>query len=135
METKHKLIKNMSGDCREMLADMAAASRETQAELIEKALKVYRVPALVQWAGLIEKYSTPKRSETFKVRGVPIELREIFKEAVRILGITQGRGFYLAALMLCEYSHNRARSESGGYGPCYHDARQRSNHPNLSDGK
>lgn len=119
MDRKPKLIKGMSKDCRDMLADMADSTRETQADLVEKALKVYRIPALVQWANMLERYSEPTRETISRVRGVPPEIREIFKSACEVLDITQGKGFYLVALMLQEYSRNRARAESGDLGPHY----------------
>lgn len=118
-DRKPKLIKGMSADCRAMLADMAEAARETQADLVEKALKVYRVPALVVWSNLLEQYSEPTRGDLARIRSVPPEMREIFKAACEELGITQGKGFYLAGLMLREYGQNRARAESGELGPHY----------------
>ena len=119
MGDKPKLIKNMSPDCRKMISDISREARETQAELIEKALKVYRIPALVRWTRLVGSYSDPTRVDISRVRGVPPEIRNIFKEACERLDIPQGRGFYLAALMLSEYSHNRSRHESGAWGPIY----------------
>ena len=119
MDRKAKLIKGMSEDCRLMLADMAETARETQADLIEKALKVYRVPALVRWDNLFDQFRAPLRADISKIRGVPVEIREIFKGACEVLDIVQGKGFFLAALMLREYSRNRARAEAGGYGPHY----------------